>query len=112
MISQLLMQADAVLLVLIALCCAILVCESRDCDGFFPRAMLVVFACVLCLQSAWLLGIWIPGVAGYPWPRLSVDFALFVLAVWRVLMVLSDNRRAGRRLRDLARTQRRARLNG
>lgn len=111
MISQLMMHADAVLIVMIALCCGIVVCEDRD-QSFVPKLALVVLAIALCFQAAWLLGIWIPGVAGYPWPRLSVDFALFVLAVWRVLTMLADNRTELRRLSDLSETQRGARLNG
>lgn len=111
MISELMMQADAVLLVLVALCCAIIVCEDRD-QAFLPKLALVALACALTFQAAWLLGIWIPGVAGYPWPRLSVDFAMFVLAVWRVLTMVAQNRTEGRRLQALAQTQRGARLNG
>lgn len=111
MIALLMMHADAVLLVMIALCCGVVVCEDRS-QHFLPKLGFVALACMSCFQAAWLLGIWSPGAAGYPWPRLSFDFVLFVLIVWQMLMMLSENRQEGRRLRDLARTQVRARLNG
>lgn len=88
---MLLMHADAAILVGIALCCAVRVCEDRE-QSFFAKLVFVVISCAACFQAAWLVGLWIPGVNGYPWPRLSYDAAFLIWQAWRTVNMIAENK--------------------
>lgn len=84
------MHVDAFSLITMALCSIILVCHDRTLS-FFGR-FAVCFAGAMCFaQSMWLLGVWVPGNAGYPWPRVTLDTALAVAAVTRAHLVLIEH---------------------
>lgn len=110
-----LMNIDAGLLILAALSTAILLCADNVFRPILPAVTLALLGGAAFLQAMWLLGVWIPGAVGYPWPRLTFDAALFLLLLWRTVRVLraerEDNRRCAK-LRELRRRQFRARLNG
>lgn len=106
-----LMHVDAVLLILASLCLGILICADRVFQPFLPAVIAAAIGGTAFLQAMWLLGVWIPGAAGYPWPRLSFDVAFFALVVWRTIVVLIECYRQHRRILDLQR-QRTVRLKG
>lgn len=81
------MHFDAMALLIMSLCTIILVCHDHNL-GLFSRCA-VSFAGAMCFaQAMWLLGLWVPGAAGYPLPRLMLDIALSVASVTRASAVL------------------------
>lgn len=48
------------------------------------RCVISLFALLAFMQAMWLLGFWVPGAAGFPWPRVTLDGALFLSCLTRV----------------------------
>jgi hypothetical protein len=65
---------------------------------YFLRSILVVLGIGLFSQAMFLLGVWVPGVTGFPWPRLTIDASLLAVGIARCIRVI----RADRRLRAIA----------
>lgn len=107
-----LMQIDAALLILAAMGIATLVCADQVFRPIVPAIPLALIGGTSFLQAMWLLGVWVPGAAGYPWPRLGFDAAFFALVVWRTIVVIIEHRTETRRCAELRRRQHRARMNG
>lgn len=90
-------QADAVFLLLTSVGCLVVIVEDRTLYlgmrivtgfiGFFAFA-----------QAMWLLGEWVPGAAGYPWPRMTLDLAMCAGAILRAIMAVTTAVRERRRL--------------
>jgi hypothetical protein len=91
------MQIDAALLILISLCSMILAQEDGSLTWWTRIPVLLVGAFSFA-QALWLLGIWIPSAAGYPWPRLTLDTSFAIAAVSRTIVVLVALRRNSGRL--------------
>lgn len=89
--TETMMQIDAALLILCSMNIAILLCEDPAYRSFGPAALMTYFGATVFLQAMWLLGVWVPGVAGFPWPRISCDVGLFAISAWRVAIVLREN---------------------
>lgn len=86
---------DATFLILTVCCALVLLAEDpfyctsrRQWRCIIRRAALVGLGIGSFSQAAWLLGVWVPGVAGYPWPRLTLDACMFFLFASRALYVL------------------------
>jgi len=48
------------------------------------RASFLWFSFACWAQAMWLLGVWIPTDAGYPWPRTLLDGSLLVASLARL----------------------------
>lgn len=90
----LMQRTDAALLFLVAFCTVISLCEDRQyAHNFFMRLALAGLGFCCAAQAFWLLGVWRPSSAGFPWPRLSFDAMLALCAVLRSRLVLRSRRR-------------------
>ena len=96
----LMQQLDAFLLFLTAAAVLFLLSEDKTFGNFWLRLVLVLFGFFSFSQGMWLIGIWKPGSAGYPWPRVMLDTTIALLAVARVVQVwkLAQN---GHRIRHI-----------
>lgn len=107
-----LMYIDAAVLILSAVCIGVLICADAYFRPIVPATILAALGGTAFLQAMWLLGVWIPGSAGYPWPRLGFDVALFLIVLWRTAPVVAMAHRENRRCLELRRRQMRAKANG
>ena len=98
-----LMQIDAGLLIVSAMCISVLLCADNVFRPIFPAIILAALGGAAFLQAMWLVGVWVPGSSGYPWPRLSFDVALFLLIAWRTGRVLAMRQYESRRCNELRR---------
>src|SRR5882672_12942037 len=101
MTPSIMMHLDAIVLVACSLLLSILLCEDRLYRPILPAILMALLALTQFLQAMWLLGIWIPGTAGYPWPRLSIDLLMMLVLVWRVGRVLKEKWHTDRRGREV-----------
>lgn len=90
------MQIDALLLMVLATSALVILTEDVSLC-FVQRAAVALAGAASFAQAMWLLGIWIPSASGYPWPRVSLDIALAVVAVLRAVAVVTFNYRHERR---------------
>lgn len=81
------MQIDATLLLFISFCCLILAQEDGSLTWWTRIPVLIVGAFSFA-QSLWLLGLWIPSAAGYPWPRVMLDASFAFASISRTAVVL------------------------
>jgi hypothetical protein len=79
--------ADAIVLLGLVVCVLIFLADDPFYKPWWRRAMLVGLGLGLFSQSMWLLGVWIPGASGFPWPRLTVDVCLLAMALGRARSV-------------------------
>jgi hypothetical protein len=83
------MQIDATFLLAITSCTLILLTEDRTL-GLFSRPAVALVGALSFAQALWLLGIWIPGASGFPWPRLALDGGFALAAILRTATVLKE----------------------
>lgn len=83
------MQIDAALLIFVALAVLVLLAEDRWFTHWPMRPVGVGFGIASFSQAMWLLGVWVPGTSGFPWPRIMFDALLLLLVLIRVSHVLS-----------------------
>lgn len=85
----LMQQTDAALLLFMSGCVMFLICEDKySAEHRWLRAALALFGFLSFAQAMWLLGVWQPSRAGYPWPRLSLDGSVAILSLIRVVFVV------------------------
>jgi hypothetical protein len=77
--------ADALFLIGIVGCSMIILQRDFKHASIFLRAAVVVFMISAWGQAMWLLGVWQPTDAGFPWPRVTFDGTLFLTSSGRVL---------------------------
>lgn len=77
--------ADAGFLIGLVFCTIVVLQRDLRQASLFLRSAIVLFMIAAWGQAMWLLGVWEPSDAGFPWPRTVFDGSLFLTTLARVL---------------------------
>jgi hypothetical protein len=83
--------ADALVLLGLVVCVLIFLAVDPFFQPILRRAPLVGLGFGLFSHAMWLLGVWIPGASGFPWPRFTIDVCMLAIGIARAVVVIRDH---------------------
>jgi hypothetical protein len=80
--------ADSIVLLGLVGCVLIFLAADPFYQPMWRRAPLIGAGFGMFSHAMWLLGVWVPGASGFPWPRFTMDACLLAIAIARALIVI------------------------